>query len=229
MRSETAAAYDTLDGLAGSLEQVNSQLSEMSMAESMNESMADNMAESIAESLAENMADRMAEHMDKNMADKMDKYMDKSMDEKMTESMDERMADKMDKSMADKMDKSMAEPAMMAGPPPGDPVQFILNFPLDQHPPPLPPFDMDNGNAIYEVVIPYLGSWIHQEVTPHFGDPSLAFRYVTIILNSGFDATAPYHESAVGVYSRVDRLPASESETFYNHNVATIYAVYRDA
>ncbi len=217
LRSETAAAYDTLDGLAGSLEQVNSQLSEMSTTGSMDESMANNMAESIAKSLAENMA----EHMDKRMGEKMTESMDEHMGEKMTESMDE--------SMAEKMDESMAEPAMMAGPPPGDPVQFILNFPLDQHPLPLPPFDMDNGNAIYEVVIPYLGSWIHQEVTPHFGDPALAFRYVTIILNSGFDATAPYHESAVGVYSRIDRLPASESETFYNHNVATIYAVYRDA
>ena len=156
LRSETAEAYDTLGDLAVSLEQVNTQLTEMSMSE------------------------------------------------------------------------SMGEPAPMAGPPPGDPVQFILNFPLDQ-PLPLPPFDMDNGNAIYELVIPYLGSWIHQEVSPNFADPATSFRYVTIILNSGFDATAPYHESAVGVYSRIDRLPASESETFYNHNVATIYAVYRDA
>ena len=64
---------------------------------------------------------------------------------------------------------------------------------------PLPPFDMANGNAIFGVIIPNLGTWIHQEVSPHFADPSLSFRYVTLILNAGYDATAPYHETAVGV------------------------------
>ena len=92
---------------------------------------------------------------------------------------------------------------------------------------PLPPFDMANGNAVFGVIIPNLGTWIHQEVSPHFSDPSLSFRYVTLILNAGYDATAPYHETAVGVYSRVDNRPASESEDSYNINVASIYAVYR--
>ena len=93
--------------------------------------------------------------------------------------------------------------------------------------PPLPPFDMENGNAVFGVIIPNLGTWIHQEVSPHFSDPSLSFRYVTLILNAGYDATAPYHETAVGVYSRVDNRPASESADSYNINVASIYAVYQ--
>lgn len=92
---------------------------------------------------------------------------------------------------------------------------------------PLPPFDMDNGNAVFGVIIPNLGTWIHQEVSPHFSDPSLSFRYVTLILNAGYDATAPYHETAVGVYSRIENRPASESVNSYNINVASIYAVYR--
>ena len=92
---------------------------------------------------------------------------------------------------------------------------------------PLPPFDMANGNAVFGLIIPNLGTWIHQEVSPHFADPALSFRYVTLILNAGYDATAPYHETAVGVYSRVENRPASESEDSTNINIASVYAVYR--
>ena len=92
---------------------------------------------------------------------------------------------------------------------------------------PLPPFDMENDNAIFKLIIPNLGTWIHQEVSPHFSDPSLSFRYVTLILNAGYDATAPYHETAVGVYSRIDNRPASEYADSYNINVASICAIYQ--
>jgi hypothetical protein len=39
-----------------------------------------------------------------------------------------------------------------------------------------------------------------------------------------FDALAPYHESAVGIYSRIPRRPSGESATNRNMNIATIYA-----
>ncbi|MGW0885260.1 vanadium-dependent haloperoxidase [Streptomyces sp. NPDC002671] len=39
-----------------------------------------------------------------------------------------------------------------------------------------------------------------------------------------FDALAPYHETAVGMYSRIPRRPASESATNRNMNIAVIYA-----
>ena len=104
----------------------------------------------------------------------------------------------------------------------GDPMITALTTQL-----PLLPFDMANGNAVFGVVIPNMGTWIHQEVSPHFADPSLSFRYVTLILNAGYDATAPYHETAVGVYSRIDNRPASESEDSTNINIASIYSVYR--
>ncbi|WP_210581223.1 DUF6851 domain-containing protein [Streptomyces sp. GESEQ-4] len=39
-----------------------------------------------------------------------------------------------------------------------------------------------------------------------------------------FDALAPYHESAVGIYSQIPRRPAAESATNRNMNIATIYA-----
>ena len=88
-------------------------------------------------------------------------------------------------------------------------------------------FDMVNGNALHGVFIPHIGSWIRQDVSPAFNDPSLLFRYVTLLLNSAFDAVAPYHETAVGVNSRMDHRPASESLTNENPNTAAMYAVYR--
>ena len=89
---------------------------------------------------------------------------------------------------------------------------------------------LDNANVVFNVVIPYLGGWIHEEVTPYFADPSVAFRYVTLILNAGYDASAPYHETAVGVYSNIENRPASEWEGFGNDrniNTATMHAVYQ--
>ncbi|WP_327309903.1 hypothetical protein OG730_42835 (plasmid) [Streptomyces sp. NBC_01298] len=45
-----------------------------------------------------------------------------------------------------------------------------------------------------------------------------------VAMLSVFDALAPYHETAVGLYSRIPRRPSSESATNRNMNIATIYA-----
>jgi hypothetical protein len=42
-----------------------------------------------------------------------------------------------------------------------------------------------------------------------------------------FDAVAPYHPTAVGVYTRLGRRPASESTTNRNMNIALIHASYQ--
>lgn len=89
------------------------------------------------------------------------------------------------------------------------------------------PADMRNVNVVFNVIIPYLGSWLHEDVTPYFADPSIAFRYVTLILNAGYDATAPYHPTAVGVYSNIDNRPAAEYADDQNINTAIMHAVYR--
>ncbi|MGA1726277.1 MAG: vanadium-dependent haloperoxidase [Burkholderiaceae bacterium] len=44
--------------------------------------------------------------------------------------------------------------------------------------------------------------------------------------NAWFDAIAPYHPTAVGVYSRLGRRPAAEA-THRNKNIATLYASYQ--
>lgn len=42
-----------------------------------------------------------------------------------------------------------------------------------------------------------------------------------------FDALAPYHDTAVGVYSQIARRPASDSATNRNLNTAAIHATYQ--
>lgn len=93
--------------------------------------------------------------------------------------------------------------------------------------PPNAPATLDDVNVVFNVIIPYLGSWIHEDVTPYFADPSVAFRYVTLILNAGYDASAPYHPTAVGVYSNIVNRPAAEYENDRNINIATMHAVYQ--
>jgi hypothetical protein len=94
--------------------------------------------------------------------------------------------------------------------------------------PPIPPppaaFDFDNGNAPIEVVIPAVIPVIFGNVAP--GDATIVLRFTTMLTNAWFDATAPYHPTAVGVYSRLGRRPASESETNADMNVAILYASY---
>lgn len=88
-----------------------------------------------------------------------------------------------------------------------------------------PPFDFDEGNAALEIVIPAAVPAIFASVSP--SDATLVLRFTTMITNAWFDATAPYHPTAVGVYSRLGRRPVSESLTNANINVAILYASFR--
>ena len=90
----------------------------------------------------------------------------------------------------------------------------------------LPPLDLDRDNIVDLVSTPIFGGWLSQEVTPHFTDPSLAFRYIALMLNAGYDATAPYHETAVGVYSRIKNLESGSSD-IRGINVASLHAAYQ--
>src|SRR5262245_51171833 len=83
-------------------------------------------------------------------------------------------------------------------------------------------FDFDHGNAPIEVVIPTVIPVIFQSVNSP-GDASLILRYTTVITNAWFDAIAPYHSTAVGVYSRLGRRPPPE-RTDRNRNVAILHA-----
>jgi hypothetical protein len=87
--------------------------------------------------------------------------------------------------------------------------------------------DFDTGNAAIEVVIPTVAPIIFTDISPSGGDATLVLRVTTVITNSWFDATAPYHPTAVGVYSRLGRRPAAEAATNRNVNIALLYGSYR--
>ncbi len=86
-------------------------------------------------------------------------------------------------------------------------------------------FDLENGNAAVDVVITTAAPVIFQDISPSGGDATLVLRTTTLITNAWFDATAPYHPTAVGVYTRLPRQAApTDNEPL---NIALLYASYR--
>ena len=86
-------------------------------------------------------------------------------------------------------------------------------------------FDLENGlapEAWFIHVDEWIASW-----NPLGNDASTFFGISIIIDNVGFDAVAPYHPTAVGIYSRIENRPASESETNLNPNLAVTHAYYQ--
>jgi hypothetical protein len=88
-----------------------------------------------------------------------------------------------------------------------------------------PPFNFDTGNALFEVVGPAIVPAFLQVTSAN--DAPFIVRNVVVVNNAWFDAIAPYHPTAVGVYSRLGRRPAAESATNRQKNIALIYASYR--
>lgn len=103
----------------------------------------------------------------------------------------------------------------------------LLVAAFDDRPTAGAPFDFDQGNAAIEVVIPAAIPAIFASVSSGGSDAPLVLRVTTLITNAWFDAIAPYHSTAVGVYSRLGRRPPSESTTNRSKNIALIYASYR--
>ncbi|WP_173165200.1 DUF6851 domain-containing protein [Phytohabitans suffuscus] len=58
-------------------------------------------------------------------------------------------------------------------------------------------------------------------------DVTLLHRFIHYSMTSWFDATAPYHPTAVGVYSRLGRRPSSEAATNRNRTIAALHANYQ--
>jgi hypothetical protein len=88
-----------------------------------------------------------------------------------------------------------------------------------------PAFNFDTGNALFEVVGPVIVPALLQ--TTSANDAPFILRNVVVVNNAWFDAIAPYHPTAVGVYSRLGRRPPGESATNRQKNIALIYASYR--
>ena len=82
-------------------------------------------------------------------------------------------------------------------------------------------------NAMHGIILPRINNWLLEEVSPGHNDAPIIFRYLTLLYNAAFDAVAPYHSTAVGVYSRMEHRPALESETNLMPNTAVMHAAYR--
>lgn len=87
-----------------------------------------------------------------------------------------------------------------------------------------PTFDLDNGNAVTEVVYPTLNT--PGPRSEYFGRPgSWVVDRAMLIEMPWFDAIAPYHPTAVGIFSDLGRRPAEERTT-RNKNIAVIYSAF---
>lgn len=85
-------------------------------------------------------------------------------------------------------------------------------------------FDLDNGNALLGVIYPHFSKAV-RTVTPLGDDAPLVADHILTVETAWFDAIAPYHETAVGIYSNLGRRPRSEATT-RNRNIAVIYSAY---
>ena len=86
-------------------------------------------------------------------------------------------------------------------------------------------FDMDNGNAPIEIVIPNTAQFLAQDVSISGSDATLVLRFTVMLSNSWFDAVAPYHPTQVGVYSHFAHRFTEKNN--HDKNVAVLYASYR--
>ncbi|MCW8107160.1 vanadium-dependent haloperoxidase [Alteromonas ponticola] len=85
-------------------------------------------------------------------------------------------------------------------------------------------FDFDNGNAPAQIVIPTIIPVILQDVSPGAGDATLVLRNTILVTNAWFDAIAPYHPTAIGIYSQFDH--RMTESTNREKNIAILYASY---
>ena len=87
-------------------------------------------------------------------------------------------------------------------------------------------FDLETTDVIDYILIDYVGEAI-TTAGIGAGDASLILRWTTMMHTAWFDATAPYHPTAVGVYSDLGRRPEIESETNENIAVAVLFSTHK--
>ncbi|WP_298967063.1 DUF6851 domain-containing protein [uncultured Roseibium sp.] len=84
--------------------------------------------------------------------------------------------------------------------------------------------DLANGNAATDIVLPAAATAIFEEISPNASDPSLVLRATVLITGGWYEAAAPFHPTAVGVYSRLGRQPDQNSADNSPINTAILYA-----
>ncbi|RKS73126.1 hypothetical protein BZB76_3810 [Actinomadura pelletieri DSM 43383] len=84
-------------------------------------------------------------------------------------------------------------------------------------------FDLDHGNALIEVVYPKFQRVSREQSSGRA--VSLTVDHAMLIEMPWFDALAPYHPKAVGIFSNIGRRPSKEHTT-RNKNIAVIYSAF---
>lgn len=84
---------------------------------------------------------------------------------------------------------------------------------------------VDSVNPLIDVIVPRLYPIIALDVSPSLGDATLINRIRFLIGLGMVDATAPYHPTAVGMYTRFPR-QLEEERTDRNINTAMLHAAY---
>ncbi len=90
--------------------------------------------------------------------------------------------------------------------------------------PPGATFNFDTSNSVIELLIPL--ALRHLAQLTKFTDASVLLHLAAVTNVGWFDPLAPYHPTAVGIYSRVPRRPVNE-HTNRNHNTAMFYSLQR--
>ncbi|MCY4540130.1 MAG: vanadium-dependent haloperoxidase [Chloroflexi bacterium] len=90
----------------------------------------------------------------------------------------------------------------------------------------LSPVKLDQVNPLIDIVLPRLYPIIIMDVSPSLGDATLINRINMVVSLGMMDAAAPYHETAVGMYTRIPRQPENEV-TERNINIAMLHAAYQ--
>ncbi|MFG2562893.1 DUF6851 domain-containing protein [Streptomyces sp. NPDC048496] len=84
-------------------------------------------------------------------------------------------------------------------------------------------FDLDSGNALSEVVYPKFQRVSREQSSGR--SVSLTVDHAMLIEMPWFDAIAPYHPTATGIFSDLGRRPKDERTT-RNKNIAVIYSAF---
>ena len=116
---------------------------------------------------------------------------------------------------------ALASPAASQGPPPGPPPELL--------PPDIAKStDLKTANGVRNIVVPkFISSGALQFISPSTGDASLVLRHTALELVAIYDAVAPYHPTAVGIYSRFKRQPPPPKDDNTIVNTALVYACYQ--
>lgn len=87
-------------------------------------------------------------------------------------------------------------------------------------------FDSPTSNIVTDKILPVVIPIMFETNGGLFGtgDATLIFRWALMVSVAWFDAVAPYHPTAVGVFSDLGRRPASESETNGDLSIAIAYS-----